>query len=235
MGSILRGSPGGGKSTCSAAGPPTSPTFWARLFWPVAGAAFRAGPRRDLPHTAVSPWPATLRGTTVRRLERGRATSPAIVHWAGQRVPRRAPQSCCQVPSPSALTPPMHNAEAPAAAVTLLACCSSRSRPRHQPELAGGSLYRQRSAVAAAAVTCTRGGLDAEWSSPALCPSRRGPSCSCRLKSPSYHPSSLLSPCVLASFFFFFPFFRFFDKPCGVSEHSSSALAGLVAQLLVQG
>lgn len=130
MGSVLRGSPGGGKSTCSAAGPPPhlahllGSTFSGQWrVWPSALGLVAPFP------TAVSPWPATLRGTTVRRLERGRATSPAIVRWAAQRVPRRAPPVVLPGTVASALTPPMHNAEAPAAAVTLLASILQQPQP----------------------------------------------------------------------------------------------------------
>ncbi|PTB43229.1 uncharacterized protein TrAFT101_001779 [Trichoderma asperellum] len=55
MGSILRGSPGGGKSTCSAAGPPTSPTFWARPFLASGGCGLpRWASSRPSPHSCFS-------------------------------------------------------------------------------------------------------------------------------------------------------------------------------------
>lgn len=74
--------------------------------------------------------------------------------------------------------------------------------------------------------------------------SGRGRRCARQGAAPAVHVASNLLPTTLPRFsrrasslpfFFFFSFFRVFDKPCGVSEHSSSALAGLVAQLLVQG
>ncbi|PON27951.1 hypothetical protein TGAM01_v203088 [Trichoderma gamsii] len=101
MGSILRGSPGGGKSTCSAAGPPTSPTFWARPLLASSGCGLpRWASSRSSPHSCFS---------MARDCEYG-GRSSAYPVVATEVLPGTADP---------AHRPPLLHAEAPAAAVTL--------------------------------------------------------------------------------------------------------------------